>query len=82
MDDICGRSGYPPEIVEKSLERLRSSLLVERRGDRFRACSIEEFLITSRCNQDPFSDIFIEDGVVKVRSNSRSTSSDPGQRTP
>ena len=78
MEDICGMSGYSPEIVVQSLERLRASLLVERRGDRFRACSIEEFLITSRFNQDPCSDIYIEDGIVKVRSNSGNMSSHTG----
>ena len=71
MEEICGMSGYSPVVVAQSLDRLCASLLVEQRGDLFRACSIEEFLITSRLNHDPCSDIYIENGVVKVRNDSR-----------
>ncbi len=66
-DDICENSGFSREQVEESLARLMKTHLVECRGDRYRACSLEEFLITSQLNQDPFSDIIIENGVVKVK---------------
>ncbi len=67
-DDICENSGFSREQVEESLARLMKTHLVECRGDQYRACSLEEFLITSQMNQDPFSDIIIENGVVKVKS--------------
>jgi len=66
-DEICEKSGFSRDQVDESLARLLSTHLVECRGDRYGACSFEEFLITSQMNQDPLSDIFIENGVVKVK---------------
>lgn len=66
-DEICGSSGFSRDQVEESLARLIKTHLVECRGERYRGCSLEEFLITSQLNQDPFSDIIIENGVVKVK---------------
>ena len=67
MDEICKSSGLSPHIIQKSLDRLRSHLLIVCHGDRFRACSIEEYMITSQMKHDPCSNIIIENGVVKVR---------------
>jgi len=72
-DEICEKSGFSREQVEESLARLMDTHLVECRGDQYRACSLEEFLITSQLNQDPFSDIFIENGVVKVKQTGTQT---------
>lgn len=67
MDEICERTGYEPGIVQESLGRLISSLLINIRGEKYRICSIEEMLIAGQMKRDPFSDIIIENGVVKVR---------------
>lgn len=67
IEDICEKSRYNDEIVEESVKRLKSSLLIELRGDQYRACSIEEFLITNQMKHDPFSDIIIENGIIKVK---------------
>lgn len=66
-DDICEKSGFSQEQVSESLARLMKTHLVECRGDRYRICSLEEFIFSSQINQDPFSDIFIENGVIKVK---------------
>lgn len=66
-DEICKKSGFSQEQVSESLERLMKTRLVECRGDRYRVCSLEEFIFSSQINQDPFSDIFIETGVIKVK---------------
>ncbi len=70
IEDLCEHSGFSQTLVEESLSRLTRTLLVECRADRYRVCSFEEFLITSRMNQDPLSDIIIENGVVKVKQTS------------
>ncbi|HWQ62788.1 MAG TPA: helix-turn-helix domain-containing protein [Methanospirillum sp.] len=70
-DEICEKSDFSREQVEESLARLIKTHLVECRDDRYRVCSLEEFLITSQMNQDPFSDIFIENGVVKVKNTEK-----------
>jgi len=60
-------SGFSRDIVQESLTRLMSNLLITLREDLYRACSIEEFMITNQMRNDPFSQIIIENGVVKVR---------------
>jgi len=67
MDEICKTSGLSSSVVQESLDRLRSNLLIICRGDLFRACSIEEYMITSQMKHDPCSNIIIENGVVKVK---------------
>lgn len=67
IERISERTGYNREIVEESLGRLRSNLLIDCRGEQYRACSIEEFLITNQMKHDPLSGITIENGVVKVK---------------
>ncbi|PKL60170.1 MAG: hypothetical protein CVV33_04070 [Methanomicrobiales archaeon HGW-Methanomicrobiales-4] len=72
VEDICEMSSYSLEIVEESLNRLSKQLLIEYRGDLYRACSIEHFMISNQMKHDPLSQIIIENGVVKVR--------DPGNK--
>lgn len=74
VEDICEKSNISREIVQESLDRLVSHLLITCRGDLYQACSMEEFMITNQMKHDPFSNIIIENGVVKVR--------DPGTITP
>jgi hypothetical protein len=66
-EDISVRSGFSLEVVQESLNRLTGSLLVTRRGDQYRASSIEEFMITNRMKHDPLSDIIIENGIIRVK---------------
>lgn len=67
VDEICEKSGFSLEQVSESLARLMKTHLVECRGEQYRVCSLEEFIFSSQINQDPFSDIFIENGVIKVK---------------
>lgn len=74
IDEIRDNTGFTPDIVQESLARLISYLLVECRGEHYRVCSLEQILITGQLKQDPFSDIIIENGVVKVKSTVTNTS--------
>jgi hypothetical protein len=78
VEDICETSGFSPEIVQMSLDRLSAHLLIECRGDHYRACSIEEFMVLNHMKHDPFSQVIIENGVVKVRSTDLRKTDDGG----
>jgi hypothetical protein len=67
IEEICEMSGFSHDIVQESLDRMTSYLLIESRGDLFLVCTIEQYLITSQMKHDPFSNIIIENGVVKVK---------------
>jgi hypothetical protein len=68
IGEISERCGFSDEVVQESLDRLRSSLLIRRQGEKFRVCSIEEFMFSNQMKHDPCSDIVIEDGVIRVKS--------------
>lgn len=65
--DIWKQSGFSQDIVSESINRLIQNMLIIRRGDQYRACSIEEFMISNQMKHDPFSQIIIENGVVKMK---------------
>ncbi|HWQ67630.1 MAG TPA: hypothetical protein VN372_12290 [Methanospirillum sp.] len=62
--------GLDEELVKDSLKRLSRNLLIVFRGDRVRARSVGEFMITNQMMHDPDPDLIIENGVVRVRESS------------
>jgi hypothetical protein len=74
IEDICEMSGFSREIVQESLNRLSVQLLIDCRGELYRACSIEQFMISNHLKHDPLSQIIIENGVVKVRDHGKKIS--------
>ena len=69
-------SGFSQEGVRESLDRLQTLLLVIQRDGDYRACSIDEYIISSQMRHDPASSIIIENGVIKVKDTSGSPSAE------
>ena len=66
-EKISEHSGFSPEIIQDSLCRLVSHSLIESRDSIYRVCSIDQFMIANHVKHDPGSQIYIENGVVKVK---------------
>ncbi len=66
-DELVNKSCLDIDTVEQSVERLTKLLLVTCRNGIYRACSIDEFILSSQIKQDPFLGLDIENGVIKVK---------------
>ncbi len=66
-DELIAACGLDAGTLDASLSRLQGVLLITCRNGTFRACSIEEFIISSQIKHDPLLGLDIENGIITVR---------------
>ncbi|OPY35914.1 MAG: hypothetical protein A4E35_02190 [Methanoregula sp. PtaU1.Bin051] len=67
LDWLTAKSGLDPQAVEASVKRLETYLLVQRKGERIEALSINESLIRCQIRHDTLLPFTIENGVIKEK---------------
>ena len=66
-DWLAAKSGLDRQIVEASVKRLEHNLLVQQKGGRIEALSINESLIRCQIRYDTLLPFTIENGVIKEK---------------
>jgi len=68
VEDLISVTGFEPDAVMASLERLEHYLLIQRSGGRIRLLSIQESLIACRSRHSRVDLPFvIENGVIRAK---------------
>lgn len=67
MDWLAEKSGLRKDLVEASVGRLEHYLLVQRKGGKIEALSVNESLIRCQIRHDTLLPFTIEDGVIKEK---------------
>ena len=68
-DGLVSMSGLDMAVVEKSLERLERTLLLERKDDRVRVLAVGEALLLCQIKNAKDLPYSIENGVIRERRN-------------
>ncbi len=67
LEWLTEKSGLGRETVESSVRRLEHYLLVERKGERVEALSVNESLIRCQIRHDTLMPFTIVDGVIREK---------------
>lgn len=65
-EDLVAATGFEPDAVAASLDRLERYLLVRRYGDAVRLLSIQESLIECQCRHAEDLPFVIENGIIRA----------------
>lgn len=67
MEWLAAKSGHGRQVVEASVKRLEHNLLVQKKGERIEALSVNESLIRCQIRYDTLLPFTIENGVIKEK---------------
>jgi hypothetical protein len=67
ISELIDKSGFSRDEVVSSLARLEKDCLIQVIGENVHALSINDIFMMNEVNNDAQSDIYIENGIIKVR---------------
>ncbi|MDV2482006.1 MarR family transcriptional regulator [Methanoculleus sp. Wushi-C6] len=67
VEDLAAVTGFEPDAVTASLERLERYILIRRSGEAVRLLSVQESLIECQCRHTEDLPFVIENGVVRAK---------------
>ncbi len=65
--DLISKTGWNESLINESLERLSSYLLIEQKGENIRPLSIQEMFFNCQCKYDSSSPFIVKDGVISLK---------------
>jgi hypothetical protein len=66
-ESIVRETGFSPGDIKESLNRLKSNLLIDCKGDSYDILSIPEMLFRCQCRYEKDTPLVIDNGIIKVR---------------